>query len=287
MDKLGDNPSSLLGEVLGSFSIESLIKETGKSLVFKAFDLNLKRSVALKVLKPGQDDKRKEQFVREGRRLAELGKHKNITTVYSAGQESGHSYIAMELVEGGDLEDLVAREKLSLSNIFDIVRDIGDAVIYSNGKGIIHRDLKLENVRRNKAGGFYVLDFGDRLTLGENYNDAVGLGHVLAQLLRSVGKYPGLEKIVDNALERRYDSPEDFLAAFGDYSKSITRRKMLKVIGGVAAGIGLGAFALGRWSYERSIESIVDKLEGNKTTDKNTDNLFGELLLRITTVKKS
>src|SRR3990167_8801057 len=120
----------LLETSFDEYKINRLIKETGKDLVFEAFDTRLNRLVALKVLKPGQSKERKEQFLREGQKLASLGKFDHIPTVYSAGYVNDHYYMAMELINGENLEDAIVKRRFPLEKGVDILLGISEGISY-------------------------------------------------------------------------------------------------------------------------------------------------------------
>ncbi len=151
----------------GKFTIISLIGEGGAGAVYKAEQKELKRIVALKVLKVQQVEAGDDfaRFAQESRILAEL-KHENIISVFSIGFDEARSqpYLAMEFLNGKSLKQLLNEtSKLELSSTLKIMLQIADAVSFAHSKGIVHRDLKPENIMilDNPQPGFVkVLDFG-------------------------------------------------------------------------------------------------------------------------------
>jgi len=287
MDKRITKCDGLIGLTLDQYKIQELIKETGKNWVFRALDLNLNRVVALKILKLDQNLERQLQFSREGQRLANLGKHKYITTVYSAGQDKNYHYIAMELVDGQDLEDIINNGRaLSLEEILKVMDCVTESIEYVHSKGIEHHDIKLENIkeRKNEEGISYVLDFGDRLTRNEVSDDVFALGKVFDGLLSNYRRYNNevpkkLEQIIKKS---SYKTPQDFKNAIENYKKSISRRKFLKIAASIGILTGLGYSGFNYLDYRNSLEHIVDEISRVEATDyANINPLFNELLLKI------
>lgn len=138
----------LIGKKLGQYHIEAKIGEGGMAVVFKAYQTNLKRYVALKVLPPSfaaQDPDFTKRFQREAESIARLN-HPNILPVYDFGVARGYSYIAMRYVEGGQTLNQVIRQPLSQERAIELISQIGNALAYAHKEGIIHRDLKPSNV---------------------------------------------------------------------------------------------------------------------------------------------
>ena len=270
----------LLETSFDEYKINRLIKETGKDLVFEAFDTRLNRLVALKVLKPGQSKERKEQFLREGQKLASLGKFDHIPTVYSAGYVNDHYYMAMELINGENLEDAIVKRRFPLEKGVDILLGISEGISYAHDHGIEHEDIKLENI---VFGTTYVVDFGGRLTK-TNSNDIIAVGQVGKILLdKHQGEIPKrLEQIIERALNNKYKDINELKKEIKNYKTSITRRKFLKTAGSLVAlsGVGYGGFKF--VDYRNSLENIIDEINDIEATDYARINpLFNRLLLKI------
>ncbi len=190
--------------------------------VYKAVDLTSQRPVALKVLFPqlSSDEITRTRFLREARAGMELD-HPGIVKVYEVGEEKKQSFIAMELVEGKTLYEMIREEPLDMERVIDIGLEIADALAAAHERGIIHRDIKPQNVMVSN-GTVKVMDFGlvrmmDASTLTEKYeivgtlsymspqqaigaqiderSDIFSLGVVLYQLLTGTlpfeGDHPG------------------------------------------------------------------------------------------------
>ena len=129
--------------------------------VYLAEDSRLRRRVALKVL-PSQlavDDASEKRLLREARAAATLD-HPNICTVYEVGEADGCGFIAMQFVDGENLADRLKKAPLDLLTAISIGRQIADAVAEAHRQGIVHRDIKPQNVMLSSANRVTVLDFG-------------------------------------------------------------------------------------------------------------------------------
>ena len=130
-------------------------------VVYEALDSHLDRSVALKLLPHDAllDAARKQRFVQEAKTASALN-HPNIVTIYDIASEDGVDYIAMELIRGSTLEQVLSRGRLPLKDALKCSVQIADALATAHAAGIIHRDLKPSNIMLNDRGDVKVLDFG-------------------------------------------------------------------------------------------------------------------------------
>lgn len=133
----------------------------GMGVVYRATDEKLQRSVALKVLPSAfeSDPGRRRRFLREARSAAAIT-HPNIAAVYEIGEAEGRVFIAMELVEGETLRRRIARGRLPLIETMGVARLLLDALACAHDKGVVHCDLKPDNVMIDARGQVKVLDFG-------------------------------------------------------------------------------------------------------------------------------
>lgn len=146
---------------LGRYEIRSQIGAGGMGDVYVATDTLLGRDVAIKVFPAefGQEAERLARFVREAKAASALN-HPNILTVFDVGKKSGMYFIVTELVEGVTLRECVRRDKPSLAELADAIRQSALALSAAHRAGIVHRDIKPENLMRRPDGLVKVLDFG-------------------------------------------------------------------------------------------------------------------------------
>ncbi|MBL8898997.1 MAG: serine/threonine protein kinase [Planctomycetes bacterium] len=145
------------------YRIEGELGRGGMGVVYRVSQPELGRSVALKVLRPGDlrfgDALRR--FRTEARSLARL-RHRNIVSIHDVGETpEGFVWYAMDLIEGGTLADEIARKgSLTTSRAVRVMRQVSSAIAYAHGQGIVHRDLKPQNLLIDAAGDAFVADFG-------------------------------------------------------------------------------------------------------------------------------
>src|SRR5688572_20722843 len=141
------------------------------STVYRAFDTLLERNVALKILHErfGEDKDYVARFRREARAAARLS-HPNIVTVIDRGEQDGKEFIVFELIEGENLKELVERAgPVPVRRALELGLEVGRALAFAHAEGIIHRDVKPQNVLLGEDGRAKVTDFGIARTI-----DAVG-----------------------------------------------------------------------------------------------------------------
>ncbi|MFI5165495.1 MAG: protein kinase [Thermoanaerobaculales bacterium] len=133
----------------------------GMGVVYRARDTRLGREVAIKVLPDSfaSDPERLRRFENEARLVSALN-HPSIVTVYNVGEPGADGYIAMELVEGRTVRDLLAEGPLPRKKLLAIAAQVADGLAKAHGAGVIHRDLKPENVMFTTDGFAKILDFG-------------------------------------------------------------------------------------------------------------------------------
>jgi len=148
--------------LVSKFELHDLIGEGATGVVWKAYDTVIRRYVALKLLtaRIGRKSDARERFLREARAAGVL-QHPNLITLYDLGEAEGQLYIAMELVQGMDVSDLIATSApLALERKLDLVIQVLDGLAYAHEHGVIHRDIKPSNVRVSSEGQVKVMDFG-------------------------------------------------------------------------------------------------------------------------------
>src|SRR3954462_6324376 len=147
---------------IGKYHIIELVGEGAMGVVYRATDSVLDRTVAVKVMNESiarQEDLRK-RFLHEAQAAASL-QHPNVVSIYDMGEVDGHMFIAMEFVDGVDLEKLLdLGQPLSLQAKLDIVIDVLTGLSFAHKRGIIHRDIKPANIRVTGDGRAKIMDFG-------------------------------------------------------------------------------------------------------------------------------
>lgn len=154
------SPSSI-GDKLGHFRILEKLGEGGMGVVYRAYDENLQREVALKVLRhdPHEDGNARSRMRREALALAQLN-HPNIATVFDFESDGGIDFVVLEYVSGESLALLIKQHALGLERLLALGGEIADAVERAHSNGIIHCDLKPSNIVLTEDGHAKVLDFG-------------------------------------------------------------------------------------------------------------------------------
>ncbi len=186
------------GRRLSHFEITSELGKGGMGVVYLARDLALERQVALKVLHSdvADDPERLARFVREARTAAAIT-HPNIATVHEIDNADGVAFIAMEYVDGRTLRQVLATGAMSTSEIVRIATEIASGLTKAHESGVVHRDLKPDNVMITGDGHVKILDFGlAKLVEPEGESAAESSGDVsdmatVAQTLTREGKVFG------------------------------------------------------------------------------------------------
>jgi hypothetical protein len=148
-----------LGDTLGRYRIERTLGEGGMGVVHAAFDPDLERRVALKVLRKAEGDEARHRLLREARAMARLT-HPNVVTVHEVGSAHGRDYVAMELVEGETLDEWLTAQPRSPREIVAAFVAAGRGLAAAHAAGLVHRDFKPRNVLRRRDGRICVTDFG-------------------------------------------------------------------------------------------------------------------------------
>jgi eukaryotic-like serine/threonine-protein kinase len=151
-------------EVGGRYRVSCLLGRGGMGEVHEAWDLNLERRVAVKVLLPrGQDrediERRIARLVRESKAMARL-RHPNVVAVYDAGSWEGHAFVVMELVDGQTLRSWLVRSRRAWADVVAMFAGAGHGLAAAHAVGIVHRDFKPDNVLVDEHDRPQVTDFG-------------------------------------------------------------------------------------------------------------------------------
>jgi serine/threonine protein kinase len=242
----------VVGEVVaGRYELEELVGAGGMSSVFKARDTLLERRVALKVLHQHftEDDQYVERFRREARAVASLS-HPNIVTILDRGEDEGRQFLVFELVEGRTLKEILDEEgRLPVARALEIAIQVARGLGFAHEHGLVHRDVKPQNVILNGDGRAKVTDFGIARSLDvqgvtqsgavlgtSNYiapeqasgrpvdrtTDVYSLGVVLFELLTGEVPFPG-ESFVAVAMQHVSEPPPSVLEVRPDVPIRVAR----------------------------------------------------------------
>ncbi len=150
-----------IGENVGPYRIIEKLGQGGMATVFKAYHPALDRYVAIKVLHPAfqADANFLARFQREAQIVARQD-HPNIVPIYDFAEHRGHPYLVMRFIEGETLKARLQRGPLTLEEVGQLMRAVGDALSYAHQNGVLHRDIKPSNVILSPEGQVYLTDFG-------------------------------------------------------------------------------------------------------------------------------
>ncbi len=196
-------PAFVSGSLFGPrYRIESLLGEGGMGKVYKAQDVELRRTVALKLVRselasdPNSMDRLKQELL-----LASRVSHKNILRIHDLGDVGGLKFISMAFVDGKDLHQIIAAEgKLPIPRAVAITRQLCLALEAAHTEGVIHRDLKPQNVLIDQSGNVYVSDFGLAKSLEVNTSMLTAAGDVCG-----TPRYMSPEQVESKPLDHRSD----------------------------------------------------------------------------------
>ncbi|HUV12255.1 MAG TPA: serine/threonine-protein kinase [Acidobacteriota bacterium] len=231
------------GRRLGPYTLISLIGIGGMACVYRARDERSGEMVALKLLPPGlvADEYRLRRFNREAKALRRLS-HKNIAQFYEAGEAEGQNYIAMELVEGRNLEDVIRNDRLTEGQILRIAIQVVEALKSAHARKVMHRDIKPSNLIIRESGEVKVLDFGLAKALTES-----GVSSKLDLSLESLTRTGTVLGTVE------YMSPEQIRGG------EIDHRTDLFSVGVMMYQMSTGRFPFHGKSYGDTIRRILDE----------------------------
>jgi serine/threonine-protein kinase len=174
-------------QIANRYELEEIVGSGGMSTVFRAYDSQLERRVAIKILHErfAGDDEYVKRFRYEARSVAQLA-HPNIVTVIDRGEDDGRQYIVFEFVDGENLKDLIVRSgPAPVARAVAVAAAVADGLTFAHEHGLVHRDVKPQNVLLGKDGSVKVTDFGIARSLDVEHGltqtgTVVGTGEYLA-----------------------------------------------------------------------------------------------------------
>jgi len=190
--------------LLGTYRLISPLGAGGMGEVWRAEDTRLLRQVAIKILADhiAHDPEWKTRFLREARTIAQLN-HPNIATIFAIEQEGDKVFIVMELIEGESLTNMLARGPMDPREAVRIIRQVAEALEEAHAKGIVHRDIKPDNVILAKRNA-KVLDFGIAKQIGgANTRDTPALTQ--GGMIVGTPYYMSPEQALGKTLDHRSD----------------------------------------------------------------------------------
>ena len=155
----------MIGQTVANYKILSELGVGGMGVVYKAEDIELGRQVALKFLpqEVAEDQNVLDHFMREARAAAALN-HPNICTIYEIGRHEGTPFLVMELLEGEILKHTISGHPMEIDAVLRIGSEVAAALAAAHAKGIVHRDIKPDNIMLSEATGMgehiRIFDFG-------------------------------------------------------------------------------------------------------------------------------
>jgi len=168
--------NQLIDERIGNFHVIELLGHGAMASVYRAFDIELERDVALKIPDPRYADNPSfvERFNREGRAMARL-RHRNIVQIYSVGEHEGLPFLAMECIKGVSLAKILEdRDCIEVDEAIEYILQICEAVDCAHQAGVVHRDLKPGNILVESSGRVLVADFGiSKILSGDTCEDTL------------------------------------------------------------------------------------------------------------------
>ncbi len=191
--------NNLIGQTISHYRILALVGQGGMGVVYKAEDTNLRRTVAAKFLSrdvvSGRESR--ERFLLEAQALATLN-HPNIATIFEIGESESETFIALEYVEGQSLAETVKAGPLKLEEVLSVAIQTAQGLQAAHEQGVIHRDLKCQNIMLTPKGQVKILDFG--LAKIRGVSDVTTKGVVLGTMA-----YMSPEQLRGDPVDQRTD----------------------------------------------------------------------------------
>jgi outer membrane protein assembly factor BamB/predicted Ser/Thr protein kinase len=245
----------LTGKQLGKYRVVGALGEGGMAAVYKAYQADMDRYVALKILPRhfASDPEFAGRFEQEAKLIAKL-QHVHILPVHDFGEEDVYTYIVMPYVETGTLDDLLHGEPLPLEQIRKIIKQVGEALSYAHSRGLVHRDIKPSNILIDEQGNCLLTDFG------------------IAKIVEGTAKFTRTGAIIGTP---EYMSPEQILGEKSDGRSDI-----------YSLGIVLYELATGRPPFRAEtppavfVKHLHDPLPPPRTWNPNLPEAVEKVILK-------
>ena len=204
----------MIGQSIKHYRVEDSLGKGGMGAVYRAFDAKLQRRVALKIL-PEEfvaNEDRRARFLQEARAAGAIS-HPAIAQIYDVDEADGVTFIAMELVQGRTISALVAARELDVLGAVEIAIQVGQGLAKAHDAGIVHRDIKSENIMVTPDGHAKILDFGLAKLLeppagrepGQNVADMETIAQTQAGIVLGTVEYMSPEQARAQAVDHRSD----------------------------------------------------------------------------------
>jgi serine/threonine protein kinase len=235
-------------EQLGNYRLIERIGAGGMGEVWRAEDTKLLRHVAIKILPPqlALDAEWKERFLREARAIAQVN-HPNIATIYSIDQQDDSLFIAMELVEGEPLSNMIAQGPMTPADAVRVAIHVADGLSEAHEKGIVHRDIKPDNILVSKKV-VKILDFGIAKQIGGTADRALTQGG----MVMGTPHYMSPEQALGRAVDARTDIFSlgvvlyEMLSGQKPFTGDAATQVLLQIVMNEPRDIGQAAFGITR-----------------------------------------
>ncbi|MFZ1462657.1 MAG: SUMF1/EgtB/PvdO family nonheme iron enzyme [Anaerolineae bacterium] len=190
----------LIGQQIGKYQIQSELGRGGMGVVYRAYDPDLRRTVAIKILAPqlAADEDFVKRFQQEAIMSANLH-HPHVITIYDVGATGDLHYLIMQYLEGATLEHWVRKNgPMPLAQTADVVQQVSQALDYAHDQGIVHRDIKPANIMLSPSGQITLMDFG-------LVRAGAGTGLTRTGIVMGTPEYMAPEQAQDGDIDRRTD----------------------------------------------------------------------------------
>jgi hypothetical protein len=192
------------GAMFGAYRIQGKLGEGGMGVVYRAVDTNLQRQVAIKTLLGSPDADATDRFLREAKAASRL-QHPSVVTIYHIGVESGTPYIVMELVEGNTLKRVIGGRPMALRHACDVAIQACEGIAAAHEMGVIHRDIKAENIVITPRGAVKILDFGLAKLTEAVSDDGMTVAHTQAGVVMGTVSHMSPEQALGRDVDTRTD----------------------------------------------------------------------------------